>query len=206
MNRQIAYADSIRVAANAVVSDVNVVITSGDITARQRPQSDVVAARGNIDARTSAQCYVELAGDIDTRYRAERSVSQASDVLIQGAITGPHVANACRVGKKSVGSISHIVCALCIMEKGLHTHGVVDATCGVLVERSVPKRRVPHPGGEILQRASSIDRVTPGERGFRRLTQGAGLRRRSQGVFEERSTGRVGGRSSWRSQEKGQRY
>ena len=67
MNRQIAYADSIRVAANAVVSDVNVVITSGDITARQRAQRDVVAAGGNIDARTSAQCYVELAGDIDTR-------------------------------------------------------------------------------------------------------------------------------------------
>jgi predicted nicotinamide N-methyase len=67
MNRQVAYADSIRVAANAVVSDVNIVITSGDITARQRPQSDVVAAGDNIDARTSAQCYIELALDIDTR-------------------------------------------------------------------------------------------------------------------------------------------
>jgi hypothetical protein len=67
MNRQVAYADSIRVAANAVVSDVNVVITTDDITARQRPQSDVVAARGNIDTRTSAQCYIELAGNIDTR-------------------------------------------------------------------------------------------------------------------------------------------
>jgi len=67
MNRQVAYADSIRVAADAVVSDVNVVITSGDITARQRPQRDVVAARGNIDTRTTAQCHIELAGDIDTR-------------------------------------------------------------------------------------------------------------------------------------------
>ena len=66
MNRQVAYADSIRIAADPIVPDVNVVITSGDITARQRPQSDVVAARGNIDTRTSAQCYIELAGDIDT--------------------------------------------------------------------------------------------------------------------------------------------
>jgi hypothetical protein len=67
MDRQVAYADGIRVAANAIVSDVNVVITTGEITARQRPQSDVVIARGNIDARSSTQCHIELAGDIDPR-------------------------------------------------------------------------------------------------------------------------------------------
>jgi hypothetical protein len=54
MNRQIAYADSIRVADNAVVSDVNVIITSRDVTACQCAQRDVVAAGGNIDARTTA--------------------------------------------------------------------------------------------------------------------------------------------------------
>jgi hypothetical protein len=67
MNRLVAYADSIRIAADPIVPDVNVAITTGDITARQRPQRDVVTARGNIDARTSAQCHIELAGDIDTR-------------------------------------------------------------------------------------------------------------------------------------------
>jgi hypothetical protein len=70
--------------------------------------------------------------------------------VIQRAKTGSHVANACRVGKKSLDSISHIVRALCIITKGMHTDGVVSAARCVLVERSVTKRRVPHPGGDIL--------------------------------------------------------
>jgi len=85
-----------------------------------------------------------------------------------------------------------------LLAKGLYTDGVVCAPGRVLVERSVSKRGVPHPGGEILQRARSFRRVTPGERGFRLLYL-------SQEVFEEHRTGRVGGRGSWYSKEKGQR-
>jgi hypothetical protein len=67
MNRQVAYADSIRIAADSAVPDVNVVVASGNVAARQRAQRDVVASRGNIDSRCGTQSYIELAGDIDTR-------------------------------------------------------------------------------------------------------------------------------------------
>jgi len=67
MNRQIAYADSIRVAGNAVVSDVNVVVAIGKVAARQRAQRDVLTARGNIDSRSGTQRNIELAGSTQTR-------------------------------------------------------------------------------------------------------------------------------------------
>jgi hypothetical protein len=199
MNRQIAYADSTRVASNAVVSDVNVVVASGEVAARQGAQRDVLTACGNIDSRSATQRNIEVAGSTQARYSTECGVSEPADVAIQRTITGSHIANACRVGKKSQVSTSHIVRALCIIKKGLHTDGDICAARRILVERSVSKRRVPYPGGVILQRASSIGRVTAGKRGFRRLYL-------SQSFFEVRSTGRVGGRSCWHSQEKGQRY
>jgi hypothetical protein len=64
INRQVAYADSIRIAVDSVVPDVNVVVAIGNVAARERAQRDIVTARGNIDSRPGTQRNIKVAGSI----------------------------------------------------------------------------------------------------------------------------------------------